>query len=59
MRESLLIGFHAIACLQFAIAVYYDYTYVVIPKEVARMHGAFGGKFKFLTFWDAVSITEK
>ncbi|KAF7381693.1 hypothetical protein HZH68_015566 [Vespula germanica] len=53
MRESILIGFHAIACLQFAYSVYYDYTYTVVPQNVMKVHGAFGGRFKFLTFWDA------
>lgn len=57
MRESLLIGFHAVAFVLFAFAVYYDFTYTVVPRNVMKVHGAFGGKFKFLTFWDAVSIT--
>ncbi|XP_063973485.1 androgen-induced gene 1 protein-like isoform X3 [Diachasmimorpha longicaudata] len=54
MRQPLLIGFHAIACAQFAFAVYYDFTFTNVPITVARMHGAYGGKFKFLTFWDAI-----
>lgn len=56
MREGLAIGFHAVTFLQFAFAVFYDYTYTIVPYNVTRVHGAFGGKFKFLTFWDAVSI---
>ncbi|KAG7209537.1 hypothetical protein KM043_015617 [Ampulex compressa] len=54
MREGLLIGFHAIACLQFAFSVYYDHTYTIVPREVTKLHDVFGGKFKFLTFWDAI-----
>jgi len=56
MREGLAIGFHAVTFLQFAFAVFYDYTYTIVPYNVTRVHRAFGGKFKFLTFWDAVSI---
>ncbi|XP_047368723.1 androgen-induced gene 1 protein-like isoform X4 [Vespa velutina] len=54
MRESILIGFHVIACLQFAYSVYYDYTYTVVPQNIMKVHSAFGGRFKFLTFWDAI-----
>ncbi|XP_003707710.2 androgen-induced gene 1 protein isoform X1 [Megachile rotundata] len=57
MREGLRVGFHVIFCLQYAFAVYYDYTHVVIPSDIARTHNAFGGKFKFLTFWDAIIQT--
>ncbi|XP_054268699.1 androgen-induced gene 1 protein-like isoform X2 [Macrosteles quadrilineatus] len=46
--------FHFIAAIQFSYSVYYDYTFVVVPKEVFPIMSAFGGKFKFLTFWDAV-----
>ncbi|KAH0954607.1 hypothetical protein HN011_002863, partial [Eciton burchellii] len=54
MRKDLAIGFHTITFLQFAFAVYYDYTYTIVPYNVVRVHSAFGGKFKFLTFWDAI-----
>ncbi|XP_034947785.1 androgen-induced gene 1 protein-like isoform X3 [Chelonus insularis] len=54
MREALLIGFHVIACVQFAFSVYYDFTFTVVPNGILKIHGAFGGKFKFLTFWDAI-----
>ncbi|KAI4478648.1 PREDICTED: androgen-induced gene 1 protein-like isoform X1 [Polistes canadensis] len=54
MRDSILIGFHAIACLQFAYSVYYDFTYTVVPTHIMKSHSAFGGRFKFLTFWDAI-----
>ncbi|EFN65173.1 hypothetical protein EAG_05722 [Camponotus floridanus] len=57
MREGLAIGFHAVTFLQFAFAVFYDYTYTIVPYNVTRVHRAFGGKFKFLTFWDAVIQT--
>lgn len=59
MRQGLAIGFHAVTFLQFAFAVYYDYTYTIVPHNVAKVHSAFGGKFKFLTFWDAVSINRR
>lgn len=55
MRDGLLIVFHAITCVQFAFAVYYDYMHAILPPSLAKAND-FGGKFKFLTFWDAVSI---
>lgn len=54
MRDDLLFGFHMISCVQFAFATYYDYTYVVIPRHVHASHNAYGGKFVFLTFWNAI-----
>ncbi|CAK9812015.1 Androgen-induced gene 1 protein [Anthophora quadrimaculata] len=54
MRNGLLIGIHVIACVQFAFAVYYDYTHVSIPTHVLKTQGAYGGKFKYLTFWDGI-----
>lgn len=56
MREGLAIGFHAVTFLQYAFAVFYDYTYTIVPHNVTSVHNVYGGKFKFLTFWDAVSI---
>lgn len=56
MRDMLLIAFHLMCCLQFSFAVYYDYFYTNVPSTVTKMHNAYGGKFKFLTFWDAVCI---
>ncbi|XP_066597648.1 androgen-induced gene 1 protein-like isoform X2 [Prorops nasuta] len=55
MRGGLLIGFHVVACLQFAFSVYYDYYFTIVPQNVTKMHSGFGGKFKFLTFWDAIA----
>ncbi|XP_011304580.1 androgen-induced gene 1 protein-like isoform X1 [Fopius arisanus] len=57
MREYLLIGFHVIACAQFAFSVYYDFTFTDVPGNVVKMHGAYGGKFKFLTVWDVIAQT--
>ncbi|OAD58277.1 Androgen-induced 1 protein [Eufriesea mexicana] len=54
MRDSLLIGFHIISCVQFSFGVYYDYTYVNVPSSILKTQNAFGGKFKYLTFWDAI-----
>lgn len=46
---------HLLAALQFSYSVYYDWTYVKIPVEISN-GTKFGGKFVFLTFWDAVSF---
>ncbi|XP_003485331.1 androgen-induced gene 1 protein isoform X1 [Bombus impatiens] len=54
MQEGLLIGFHMISCVQFAFSVYYDYMYTIVPPNLLKMHNSYGGKFKFLTFWDAI-----
>lgn len=57
--SSLVILFHLIGALQFGYSVYYDYNYVHIPKELRvetrNMSNNYGGKFKYLTFIDAVS----
>jgi hypothetical protein len=47
---------HLLGCLQFSYGVYYDWNYVVIPVSASRMGSGYGGKLKFLTFWDAVSL---
>lgn len=47
---------HLIGCLQFSYSVYYDWNYVVIPISVSPMGSGYGGKLKFLTFWNAVSL---
>ncbi|XP_008208004.1 androgen-induced gene 1 protein isoform X2 [Nasonia vitripennis] len=57
MGENLLIVFHAAAFVQFAFSVYYDLFHTHVPIEVGRVHNAYGGKFKFLTFWDAIAQT--
>ena len=54
MREGLLLAIHATTFVTFAFAVYYDFYYTQVPENVTKMHNAYGGKFKFLTFWDAV-----
>lgn len=56
MKENVLSLFHAAAFLAFGFAVYYDLVYTHIPIEIGRAHNAYAGKFKFLTFWDAVGI---
>lgn len=58
MREKLLFVFHVAAFVQFFFAVYYDYTYTRVPPQIGKVHNAYGGKFKFLTFWDAVRIVQ-
>jgi hypothetical protein len=47
---------HLVGCLQFSYSVYYDWNYVVIPPSASRMGSGYGGKLKFLTNWDAVSL---
>jgi hypothetical protein len=47
---------HLLGCLQFSYGVYYDWNYVVIPVSVSQMGSGYGGKLKFLTNWDAVSL---
>lgn len=54
--KYLVYVFHVVGAVQFSYSVFYDYFYVVVPKEVFPLMQAFGGKFKFLTFWDAVSF---
>lgn len=45
---------HLLGCLQFSYSVYYDWNYVVIPISVSQMGSGYGGKLKFLTFWNAI-----
>lgn len=47
---------HVVGCLQFSYSVYYDWNYVDIPLSASRMGSGYGGKLKFLTNWDAVSL---
>ncbi|XP_073826634.1 androgen-induced gene 1 protein-like isoform X4 [Musca autumnalis] len=48
---------HLTAAVQFGYAVSYDYTYVHFPQSANIMHNPFGGKFKYLTFLDAIIQT--
>jgi len=45
---------HLIAAIIFWYAVYFDVMHVTIPETQHRMGNRFGGKFKYLTFIDAV-----
>ncbi|XP_008551341.1 androgen-induced gene 1 protein [Microplitis demolitor] len=54
MLGALLLGFHVVSFAQFAFSVYYDFNFTIVPKDVIRNFSAYGGKFKFLTFWDAI-----
>ncbi|KAJ2945643.1 hypothetical protein O0L34_g470 [Tuta absoluta] len=48
--------YHSIGAIQFAYGCYYDYTYVQIPStHISSPH--FGGKFKYLTFLNAMLQT--
>lgn len=50
---------HLTAAVQFTYGIYYDYKYVEFPTptepDSKLIHHPFGGKFKYLTFLDAVS----
>lgn len=43
---------HFIAFIQYSYAIYYDYSFVHLPVPDPKR--SFGGKFKFLTFINAV-----
>lgn len=45
---------HLIASVSFWYAIYYDFSFVQFPHAVTG-YVQFGGKFKFLTFLDAVN----
>ncbi|EDW76138.1 uncharacterized protein Dwil_GK14825, isoform A [Drosophila willistoni] len=49
---------HLIAAVQFSYGIFYDYSYVEFPVNIndnaKPMHHPFGGKFKYLTFLDAI-----
>lgn len=45
---------HLIGAITFWYAIYYDFTFVRFPHAVTG-YVQFGGKFKFLTFLDAVN----
>lgn len=45
---------HFILMADFSFGIYYDVTYVRIPPEMQRPGEEFGGKLKYLTFWNAI-----
>lgn len=47
--------FHLLGALQFGYGCYYDYMFVVIPST-SNVAPPFGGKLKYLTYLNAVSI---
>lgn len=49
--------FHLLGAIQFGFGVYYDFVYVNVPQSVLFTHVKFGGKFKYLTFINAVNKT--
>ncbi|XP_053961023.1 androgen-induced gene 1 protein isoform X1 [Anastrepha ludens] len=51
--KALRILVHLTAAVQFSYGIYYDYNYVKFP-ETTNMHANFGGKFRFLTFLNAI-----
>lgn len=56
INSTIISIFHLFAAVQLSYAVYYDYMFVSVPKDVFPSMSAFGGKFKYLTFWNGVSI---
>lgn len=53
-NTGLVTFIHLVAAVQFGFAVYYDFVHVHMPPHMQRLGGNFGGKFKYLTFLDAV-----
>lgn len=47
--------FHLLGALHFFYGCFYDYNYVIIPRTLVPTP-SYGGKFKYLTFLNAVSI---
>ncbi|CAH2215953.1 jg18168, partial [Pararge aegeria aegeria] len=48
--------FHLLGAIQFSYGCYYDYTYVQIPSTSTTVT-TFGGKFKYLTYLNAMLLT--
>lgn len=48
---------HFIGAISFWYAIYYDFYFVRFPSTFTG-YVQFGGKFKFLTFLDAVNISK-
>lgn len=52
--------FHLITAIQFCFAVFYDFSYVHVPGKALRSNKSpYGGKFKYLTFLNAVSLQKQ
>uniref|UniRef100_A0A1B0EZ65 Uncharacterized protein n=1 Tax=Phlebotomus papatasi TaxID=29031 RepID=A0A1B0EZ65_PHLPP len=54
VSNSVRILFHLIATAMFWYAIQYEYKYVKIPVDQHPMARAIGGKFKYLTFLNAI-----
>ncbi|GAB0092534.1 androgen-induced gene 1 protein [Sergentomyia squamirostris] len=54
VSNSVRILFHLIATAMFWFAIQYEYKYVKIPVDQHPMARAIGGKFKYLTFLNAI-----
>ncbi|XP_018327982.1 androgen-induced gene 1 protein-like isoform X2 [Agrilus planipennis] len=48
---------HFLAFVHFGFGCFYDWMFVNVPVQVHPMGSAYGGKLKFLTFWDALLQT--
>ena len=56
--RALIKFFHFIAIIQFGYAIFYDFVYVNVPGDVLKIKKTnYGGKFKFLTFINAVKLS--
>lgn len=51
--------FHLIVVGQFFFSMYYDFNYIVVPKDTTHVmtRPGFGGRLRFLTYWCLVSTT--
>ena len=55
--KALIQVFHFIAVVQFGYAIFYDFVFVNVPGDALAIKKTnYGGKFKFLTFINAVKL---
>lgn len=56
--SSFIILLHLIALIHFSYGVFYDFQHVNVPQEILKSKRTdFGGKFKYLTFINAVNFS--
>lgn len=48
--------FHLTAAVIMAYGIYYDVYRIVFPEDFKRSMVPFAGRWKYLTFWNAVSF---
>lgn len=49
--------FHLVVWGQYAFSIFYDFNYVIVPKDATHVmtRPGFGGRLRFLTYWCLVS----